>query len=206
MRGSLIILVVLTLTANTPFNAIAVSGDQAFPPEVVQKVDACSTALPFPITGEELTREQFITFLYDDNATKLAKEEFRKIYHVTPAEIHAVPYEVRLDRLLPHKVVLQLENTERFNLGVLCWLYGSHTEPEHLIHQYSFDDAEAGRDPLSEFRSPFYQTIQGGIESGVVVGRHHQVTLVDLADLLGGGRRVHQKVDAEPGPQPSQAP
>ncbi len=43
--------VVLTLTANTPFNSIAVAGDQTFPPEVIQSVGACSTALPFPVVN-----------------------------------------------------------------------------------------------------------------------------------------------------------
>ncbi len=43
--------VVLTLSANTPFNSIAVAGDQTFPPEVIQSVGACSTALPFPVVN-----------------------------------------------------------------------------------------------------------------------------------------------------------
>jgi hypothetical protein len=43
--------VVLTLSANTPFNEIAVAGDQTFPPEVIQSVGDCSTTLPFPVVN-----------------------------------------------------------------------------------------------------------------------------------------------------------
>ena len=43
--------VIKTLTANTPYGSIEVAGDQSFPPEVIQSVDACSVGLPFPIVN-----------------------------------------------------------------------------------------------------------------------------------------------------------
>jgi hypothetical protein len=41
----------LTVTGNTPSASIAVPPDQAFAPQVVQSVGACSQALPFPISN-----------------------------------------------------------------------------------------------------------------------------------------------------------
>jgi hypothetical protein len=40
-----------TVTANTPFPAIDVPPDQAFAPEVVQSLGACTTSKPFPISN-----------------------------------------------------------------------------------------------------------------------------------------------------------
>ena len=48
------------------------------PKVLVFREDALPT-LPFPIAGEELSREQFVSFSIDENATQLAKEEFRRI-------------------------------------------------------------------------------------------------------------------------------
>jgi hypothetical protein len=41
----------LTLTGNTPIPVIDVPPDLAFPPEVLQDVDACETPLPFPVSN-----------------------------------------------------------------------------------------------------------------------------------------------------------
>ncbi len=44
-------MVMITLTANTPSAMIDVPPDLGFPPEVIQDVGACSTALPFPVSN-----------------------------------------------------------------------------------------------------------------------------------------------------------
>ncbi len=43
--------VMLALTASTPCASIDVPPDQAFPPTVIQSVDACASAEPFPVSN-----------------------------------------------------------------------------------------------------------------------------------------------------------
>jgi hypothetical protein len=64
----------------------------------------------------------------------------RQIMHVFPAEINAAKYEERLGELLPHQVVVQLENPKRFRLFMYCWAYGSAAGDGRLIHLHGLED------------------------------------------------------------------
>jgi thymidylate synthase len=73
-------------------------------------------------------------------------ETRRKNHHIFPAERNAVFYEVRMQhQVLPHRIVLLLEDPDTFNLAVLAWLYGSGELPSRLINLYTYDDSTGQR-------------------------------------------------------------
>ena len=55
--------IVMGVTGNTPSPAIDVSPSLGFPPEVIQSVGSCQTALPFPISNKSATCNLTITAL-----------------------------------------------------------------------------------------------------------------------------------------------
>jgi hypothetical protein len=63
-------LVELTVTGNTPFPMIDVPPDQTFPPEVLQDVDACETALPFPVSNKGICPLEITNFEISGNPTE----------------------------------------------------------------------------------------------------------------------------------------
>lgn len=64
--------VLLTLTGNTPAPMIDVPPDQAFPPEVLQDVDACTTAQPFPVSNTGICPLEITDFGISGNPTEFS--------------------------------------------------------------------------------------------------------------------------------------
>jgi hypothetical protein len=66
----------------------------------------------------------------------------RHILHVFPAERNAALYEARLDYLLPDKVVMLLEDRDRFRLFVQAWAYGqAGGNSTILLHDFRIPDS-----------------------------------------------------------------
>jgi hypothetical protein len=97
---------------------------------------------------EVMELEQLSAYSEGRKEYKKLDETRRKNHHVFPAERNAVSYEIYMEnQVLPHRIVLLLENPDMFNLAVLAWLYGrgGAEKPALLINQYTYDDATGQR-------------------------------------------------------------